>query len=149
MTNALRLSLKDLVNLRDRVAARATLNEMRDNPAERKKRDSKFGNTQVVDGGIKFDSKAEHKRWQYLAMLEKAGEIRNLRLQVPFLLIPATKRPSGGFEREVKYLADFSYTTKAGEYVVEDVKGMSPDVYILKRKLMLFVFGIEVREIKS
>lgn len=149
MTNALRLSLKDLVNLRDRVAARATLNEMRDNPAERKKRDSKFGNTQVVDGGIKFDSKAEHKRWQYLAMLEKAGEIRNLRLQVPFLLIPSQVRPSGGIEREVKYLADFSYTTKSGDYVVEDVKGMSPDAYILKRKLMLFVFGIEVREIKS
>lgn len=149
MTKALRLTMNELTNLRDRIAGRATLNEMRDSPAERKKRDSKYGNTQVMDAGIKFDSKAEHKRWQYLAMLEKAGEIRDLKLQVPFLLIPAQVRPSGGIERATNYIADFAYTTGAGEYVVEDVKGMAPDVYILKRKLMLFVHGIEVKEIKS
>ena len=149
MKNALRMSMRELTNLSKRMAGRVSLTEMRDNPAERKKRDSKYGNTQVVDGGIKFDSKAEHKRWQYLALLEKAGEIRNLRLQVPFLLIPATKRPSGGFERETKYIADFVYESKSGDQVVEDVKGAVTPEFRLKRKLMLFVFGIEVKEVRS
>lgn len=149
MTNALRLSMKELINLRDRVAARATLNEMRDNPAERKKRDSKYGNTKVEDAGIKFDSKAEHKRWQYLVMLEKAGEIRDLKLQVPFLLIPSQVRPSGGIERPMNYLADFTYVTKDGRNVVEDVKGAVTPEFRIKRKLMLFVFGIEVQEVRS
>lgn len=148
MTKALRLSMDQLTNLRDRIAGRATLNEMRDSPAERKKRDSKYGNTQVTDAGIKFDSKAEHKRWQYLAMLEKAGEIRDLKLQVPFLLIPAQVRPSGGIERAMNYLADFSYLTREGVQVVEDVKGVATPEYRIKRKLMLFVHGVEVKEVR-
>lgn len=149
MTKALRLTMDELTNLRDRIAGRASLVEMRDSPAERKKRDSKYGNTQVVDAGIKFDSKAEHKRWQYLAMLEKAGEIRDLKLQVPFLLIPSQVRPSGGIERATNYIADFSYTTVDGVYVVEDVKGAVTPEFRLKRKLMLFVHGVEVKEVRS
>lgn len=149
MTNALRLTMDELTNLRDRIAGRATLNEMRDKPAERKKRDSKYGNTQVVDAGIKFDSKAEHKRWEYLVMLEKAGEIRDLKLQVPFLLIPSQVRPSGGLERPTTYLADFSYLTKDGVTVVEDVKGVVTPEFRLKRKLMLFIHGVEVKEVRS
>jgi len=149
MNNALRLTQDQLTNLQARIAGRATLNEMRDSPTERKKRDSKYGNTQVTDAGIKFDSKAEHKRWQYLVMLEKAKEIKDLKLQVPFVLIPAQVRPSGGIERAMTYIADFAYLTRAGAYVVEDVKGVSTDTWIIKRKLMLFVFGIEVMEIKS
>ena len=149
MTKALRLTMNELTNLRDRIAGRATLNEMRDSPAERKKRDSKYGNTQVTDAGVKFDSKAEHKRWQYLALLQKAGEIRDLKLQVPFLLIPAQVRPSGGIERATNYIADFAYTTWAGANIVEDVKGAVTPEFRLKRKLMLFVHGVEVKEVRS
>lgn len=149
MSKALRLSENELLNLRDRVAGRRTATQMRDAPSERQKGGQKYGNTKVVDAGITFDSKAEHRRWQYLAMLEKAGEIRQLQLQVPFVLIPKLQRPSGGWERETKYLADFAYRTKDGNLVVEDVKGAVTPEFRLKRKLMLHVHGIEVQEIRS
>ena len=59
------------------------------------------------------------------------------------------QRPSGGWERETKYLADFAYRTKDGTIVVEDVKGAVTPEFRLKRKLMLHVHGIEVQEIRS
>jgi hypothetical protein len=144
-----RMTITELRDLQARTAARPSLADMRDNPAEKQRRGQKYGNQKVVDQGIKFDSKAEHKRWQYLAMLEKAGEIRNLRMQVPFELIPAMPKPSGGKERPTHYLADFAYTDKSGAQVVEDVKGAVTPEFRLKRKLMLHVHGIEVKEIRS
>lgn len=149
MSTALRLTQSELTNLQARVAGARTPREMRDAPAERTKRGQKYGNTKVVDGGIKFDSKAEHKRWQYLVMLQKAREISDLRLQVRFELIPAQVAPSGKKERATVYIADFAYVTSAGARIVEDVKGCVTPEFRLKRKLMLHVFGIEVKEIRS
>lgn len=146
---ALHLTQAELLDLRQRSAGTRSLADMRDAPAERKKRDQKYGNTKVVDGGLKFDSKAEHKRWQYLALLERAREIRDLRMQVPFELIPAQQAPSGKKERATVYLADFVYVTKEGATVVEDVKGAVTPEFRLKRKLMLQVHGIEVQEVRS
>lgn len=146
---ALRLSMAEMVNLQARVAGSRTVREMRDRPAERVKRSQKYGNTRVVDAGITFDSKAEHKRWQYLVLLERAKEISGLRLQVPFELIPAQARPGGGKERATVYIADFVYLDRRGVQVVEDVKGAVTPEFRLKRKLMLHVHGIEVREVRS
>lgn len=146
---ALHLTEAELLNLQKRVAGGRSLVEMRDAPAERKKRTQKYGNTKVVDGGLKFDSKAEHKRWQYLAMLQRAKEIRDLRMQVAFELIPAQVAPGGKKERATVYLADFVYVTKEGTTVVEDVKGAVTPEFRLKRKLMLQVHGIEVQEVRS
>lgn len=112
-------------------------------------RRQKYGNSKVEDAGRTFDSKAEHKRWQYLAMLEKAGEIRNLRCQVPFELIPAQVAPDGRKIRPTVYLADFVYRTADGIEVVEDVKGAATDVWKIKQKLMLWRHGIEVKEVRS
>lgn len=148
-TKALRMTPAELVNLQARIAGRRPLPEMRDAPAERAKRGQKYGNTKVEDGGLKFDSKAEHKRWQYLVMLQRAGEIRDLRMQVPFELIPAQVSPSGKKERPTVYLADFVYLTKEGGRVVEDVKGAVTPEFRLKRKLMLHVHKIEVQEVRS
>ena len=47
-----------------------------------------------VHQGLTFDSKAELKRWLDLTMLLKAREIKDLRRQVPYLLIPKTARPA-------------------------------------------------------
>jgi hypothetical protein len=139
----------ELVNIQARVAGRQSMTHMRDHPAERQKRNQKYGNSKVTDAGITFDSKAEHKRWQYLSMLESAGEILNLRLQVPFVLIPAQVSPSGKKERPTLYLADFVYLDATGAQVVEDVKGAVTPEFRLKRKLMLHVHGIEVKEVRS
>lgn len=149
MAAPIRMSLAEARNLQARTKGLRTPLEMRNAPAEKVKDESKYKNIKVLDAGIKFDSKAEHKRWQYLAMLEKAGEIRDLRLQVPFELIPAQVAPSGKKERAMVYIADFVYKTRDGGDVVEDVKGAVTPEYRLKRKLLLHVHGVEVREIRS
>jgi hypothetical protein len=150
MSKALRLTQAELLNLRARAGATPSLTSMRDNPVEKQRRTTKYGNTKVTDAGITFDSKAEHKRWQYLVLLERAKEIRNLRLQVPFELIPAQVTPSGKKERPTVYLADFTYIdAHTGKTIVEDVKGAVTPEFRLKRKLMMHVHGIEVKEVRS
>lgn len=108
-------------------------------------RPSKYHN--VKENGR--DSRKEYSHEQALIMAEKTGEIANLRTQVPFILIPAQKKKDGSMERSCKYIADFVYD-KNGETVVEDVKSdftRKLPLYILKRKLMLFVHGIEIKEV--
>lgn len=124
-----------------------SLTQMRDNPQEKKPR-QKYGNHKVEVAGEKFDSKAEHKRFVYLEDLQRNGKIKDLQRQVPFELIPGQTRPSGGNERPVRYIADFVYT-QDGARIVEDVKGHATPEYKLKKKLLLWVHGIELKEIKS
>ena len=102
----------------------------------------KYNNTKIRVDGRLFDSKAEAARWQELQLLERAGEITELERQVEYELIPKQKG-----ERAVKYIADFRYKDHEGETVVEDTKGVKTPVYILKRKLLLWVHGIRVREV--
>lgn len=130
-----------------------------------KKEPNKYHAEKVEVDGEKFDSRKEARRWQDLRLLEKAGEISDLRRQVKYTLIPAqreeptftkTGKPKLGavIEREVAYVADFQYLdNRTGETVVEDVKGYRDPggaaykVFVLKRKLMLWVHKIRVREI--
>lgn len=107
---------------------------------------TKYRAKPVVIDGIRFDSRKEGERYIYLKELEKAGEIENLALQVPFLLINSQYIDKKCVERAVKYKADFVYT-KDGETVVEDTKGYRTADYIIKRKLMLERYGIRIREI--
>ena len=79
-------------------------------------------------------------------LMQRAGLISDLQTQVPFEIIPAQKRNGRTIERPVKYIADFVYTEN-GEQVVEDTKGMKTKEYIIKRKLMLYEFGIQIKEI--
>ena len=101
----------------------------------------KYKNVKTTIDGITFDSKKESARYAELKLLARSGLIQNLRLQVPFELIP---KQDG--ERAVKYIADFVYTEN-GETVVEDVKGVRTDVYRLKKKLMLKVHGLRIKEV--
>lgn len=144
-----RMTVAELRDIQSRAGAHPSLIAMRDNPAERQRRGQKYGNQKVVDHGITFDSKAEHRRWCYLVMLEKAGEIKDLQRQVSFLLIPELVKPRGGKERPTHYIADFTYRDKAGALICEDVKGAVTPEFRLKRKLMLWAHGIEVQEIRS
>ena len=92
-----------------------------------------------------FDSVREYRRWCELKLLERAGKITDLRRQVPFKLIPAQTAGGKVVERAVTYVADFVYE-EAGMRVVEDSKGAKTPDYIIKRKLMLWVYGIRIRE---
>lgn len=112
---------------------------------------SKYKSKKTVLDGITFDSKKEAARYSELKLLEKAGAISNLELQREFILVPTQKengKKGKVIERAVKYKADFCYTdNETGEFVVEDTKGIRTDKYIIKRKLMLYVHGIRIKEI--
>ena len=109
----------------------------------------KYGNRRIVTEDGTFDSVKEHRRWCELKLMEKAGEIVELQRQVPFVVIPKQKDELGKVvEREVKYIADFTYRTRKDyKLVVEDTKGMKTNEYILKRKLMLYRNGIRIQEV--
>ena len=106
--------------------------------------------TTLPDGTVHvFDSMKEFARYEELLLMQQAGEISGLEIQKTFVLLPKQKTPDGRAVREVRYLADFVYTNKQGELVVEDVKSPATktQVYKLKKKLMLYVHGIDIKEI--
>ena len=135
--------------------------------AEPEKR-NKYGNNRTEVDGIMFHSAKEAKRYKDLKLMEKADEIRNLRLQVPFdLEVNGVKicRYVADFVYEEEYLEiqghketyktrgvfDISSTrfdkpVKKWRQVVEDVKGHSTREYQIKKRLMKAIYGKEIRE---
>lgn len=123
----------------------------------------KYGNKKIHDlkSDQVFDSKKEYSRWKELSLLERAGEITNLQRQVQFILLPEQRapgtetykkgprkgqvKPGPVLERKITYIADFMYFEN-GEPVVEDVKGLRTKEYVIKRKLMLYTYGIRIKE---
>ena len=120
-----------------------------------RKRGSKYHNKPVVLMGIRFDSKAEARRYGDLVLLAKAGQITNLKVHPVYVMMV------NGFE-VCKYEADFTYWVLPGFergwpetvtrfensrwFVVEDVKGKRTAEYQLKKKLMWAVLGIRIHE---
>lgn len=119
----------------------------------------KFNNKKMETPDGVFDSKGEWERWLFLKDAERRGLIFNLRRQVKYTLIPTqyrtetvqlktkTKEVERVAEREITYTADFVYE-KDGETVVEDFKGLRTKDYLIKRKLMLYLFGIPIKEVE-
>ena len=107
---------------------------------------SKYHAKKVTYNGITYDSKKEAKRHAELLLLERAGAITELRTQVRYELLPPQRIDGKVVERPVFYIADFQYK-QDGKTVVEDTKGMKTKDYIIKRKLMLLVHGIKIKEI--
>ena len=124
---------------------------------------NKYGNKKVVVNGEVFDSKREAMRYYDLKFLEGIGAIRDLKRQVTYELIPVQREKSTKFykkgrkkgqpiegkiiEKAVTYRADFVYTDAAtNKLVVEDAKGVRTRDYIIKRKLLLYIHGIKIRE---
>lgn len=122
----------------------------------------KYGNKKYTVDGITFDSIREAHRYQELKAMQKAGIIHDLKLQVEYILIPTQHEPSPGvyksgknkgkpksgkvLERKCSYISDFVYIEN-GVLIVEDAKGMRTKEYIIKRKLMLYVHGIKIKEV--
>lgn len=107
---------------------------------------NKYRNIKVIVDGIPFDSRKEANRYCELKLLQRAGQIQNLVLQKEFELLPKQEVDGKVVERAVKYRADFTYEEN-GKTVVEDTKGFRTPEYILKRKLMLYRYGIQIREV--
>jgi hypothetical protein len=121
---------------------------------------NKYNNKRIQIGDKAFDSKHEAERFYYLSLLERSGQISSLQTQVPFVLIPTQREPDvigprGGIkkgrclEKECVYYADFVYKDNSGAIVVEDAKSPATrtEAYRIKKKLMLYVHNIIIREV--
>lgn len=107
---------------------------------------TKFNNQKIKHNGRTYDSVKEFTRHLELTMLQKAGVISDLKEQVTYELIPTQYDDSGALlEKSCKYIADFVYC-QDGKTIVEDTKGVKTKDYIIKRKLMLFIHGITIKE---
>lgn len=110
---------------------------------------NKYHNKKVTVDGITFDSVKEARRYSELILLQRAGKIKDLRRQWKYVLIPSQYAEVDGkrkcIERECTYVADFVYL-QDGEIIVEDTKGFRTPEYKIKRKLMLFLKGIKIKE---
>ena len=116
---------------------------------------SKYKSRKITRDGETFDSLKEYNRYRELKLLERAGKISKLNRQVPYTLIPAQYEtitdPKTGrkrricLERACTYKADFTYWENE-KLIVEDVKGYRVEPYKIKKKLMLYLFGIKIKE---
>lgn len=108
---------------------------------------SKYSNKRTKLDGKDFDSEKESLRYAELKVLEKAGVISELQLQVPFELQPEFYH-KGEKIQKIKYIADFVYMQN-GKQVIEDVKSdgtRNNAIYKIKKKMMLYR-GFEIQEI--
>ena len=122
---------------------------------------SKYGNEPVIVDGIRFDSKNESRRYFYLKLLERAGEIKDLKYHVLFELIPQITREEivhlktkdkvvTRVEQQARhYEADFTYTiVSTGEEVVEDFKGDETDLFKFKAALFFYLYKKHIKIVK-
>ena len=113
---------------------------------------NKYHNCKVMVDGIKFDSKAEARRYAELKLMEDTGHIKELKLQPKFELQPKYKNSKGQCIRAITYKADFSYIethSEVGKLIVEDVKGVETKEFKLKKKMLEYKFpDIDFRIIK-
>lgn len=108
---------------------------------------SKYRNVKCEVDGLKFDSKAEARRWQELKLLEKAGKIDALQRQVRFpLAVWGGQSPHSVVGR---YVADFDYWDLERDCrVTEDVKGIITDLAKWKLKHFAAQYGREVQIVR-
>lgn len=113
---------------------------------------SKYHSKKTEVDGILFDSKREAQRYLQLRQMEKFGMICDIKCQVKYELIPAQYIDGKCVERAVTYTSDFEYyvlnvpNMQTGSRIVEDVKGFRTEVYKIKKKLMLYKYGIRITE---
>ena len=107
---------------------------------------NKYRAKKTTVDGIEFDSKRDAARYRELKLMLKSGLISGLKMQVRYDLIPAQYIDGKCVERKVIYISDFEYDER-GHHVVEDVKGVRTHDYVIKRKLMLWIHGVRIKEI--
>lgn len=99
---------------------------------------NKYRNRKTVVDNIKFYSVLEANRYRELMLLQRAKEISNLKLQVPFVLQEGFKK-NGKTHRKIEYIADFVYEEN-GQTIVEDTKGMETETFKIKQKLFEYKY---------
>lgn len=101
---------------------------------------SKYKNVATIRDGIRFSSGAESRRYDYLRIRQRIGEIADLELQPRFPVVVEGKKIC-------TYVADFRYMEiSSGRTIIEDVKGVRTPVYKLKKKLVEAIYRVEIIE---
>ena len=111
---------------------------------------AKYNNKKVYFDGIYFDSIVESRRYRDLKLLERAGEIRNLKVQPKYELQEKFKSKEKK-HYAITYTPDFEYEEKrilGWIKVAEDVKGwdkkkekfITTDTFKLKEKLFRYKY---------
>lgn len=111
---------------------------------------NKYKNKPVVIDGIRFDSQKEGIRYKELKLLERAGLIKDIKLQTTFELQPSFDKNGNKF-RAITYRADFDYITKDGKHIIEDVKShiTKTEVYKIKKKMFEYKYPeLTIKEIE-
>lgn len=131
---------------------------------QKKQAGNKYHARKIERDGQTFDSLKEYRRFRILQDMVEAGTITDLQRQVKFVLVPTQREPDrigprGGvkpgsvIEKELSYIADFVYKDADGARIVEDVKGYrntkggAYGTFVIKRKLMLYVHGVRIKEV--
>ena len=105
-----------------------------------------------------FDSQKEASRYDELALLLRAGKIRNLKIQPQFTLQESYISSEGDRVMAIRYTADFSYERATGPdqngdiwwvKEVEDVKSRASktEAYEIRRRLLQDRYGVTLREV--
>lgn len=124
--------------------------------ADKLRKGSKYKAQKTKRGKLTFDSRKEAERYDALMLLQKAGEIRGLKLQVRYALQEAYTTTDGERVKSIDYIADFVYErrTLPDNYghrywlpVVEDVKGVRTRDYAMKAKLFRNRYGFAIKEV--
>ena len=107
---------------------------------------SKYHAQPLVLDNIRFASTKEAHRYQELKLLERAGQIFNLRLQPRYeLRVPLE---NGSTFQVGAYVADFAYwDLPKRQVVVEDVKGFKTPLYRWKKKHVEAQYGVQILEV--
>lgn len=126
----------------------------------------RYGNVnKIEEDGIRFDSKREYLRYKDLQLLERAGEIRNLKVHPVYPIViggvpvMTCSNQHMKWDRPLTYEADFEYWRNeggrhgpdgelTGVLVIEDVKmrsGHRTGIYKIKRALMK-AMGYDIEE---
>lgn len=105
------------------------------------KKPHKYNAKRTDVDGHSFPSKAEANRYLQLKLLLSGKKIRDLEIQPRFpLVVNGVKITT--------YIADFRYVDiEKGLMIIEDVKGVRTEGYVLKKKLTEALYGIEITEI--
>lgn len=111
---------------------------------------TKYHNIRVTIDNVTFASRAEGQRYNELKLLTSAGVISGLILQPVFMLQEAFRDRAGVKYRAITYVGDFAYLDmETGCNVVEDVKGVTTAVFLIKQKLFIKRYpNIELRVLR-
>lgn len=107
--------------------------------AQPKAKRNKYRARKTEVDGITFDSALEAKYYANLKLLEKAGAVYGVELQKRYALVG----PDGSLI--TTYIADFVFWDQRAKHLrIVDVKGVKTREFVIKKKLMKSLLGLDV-----